>query len=80
MQRPKPGELWRFTKHSSISRHLVTPGTLLLVLESDETAIEDHPNVFRLRALIDNKVFDFYAPASYMESCRDEINGLSEKR
>jgi len=66
MQRPQPGELWRFTKHSSISKQLVIPGTLLLVLESDELD-QHHPNVFRLKALINNSVFDFYTPASYME-------------
>ena len=78
MQRPRPGEIWRFTKHTSISRHLVSPGTLIFVLESDEESCLDNPNVFRVKAIIDNEVFDFYAPSTYMESCSEEFSCFAE--
>lgn len=65
MQRPRAGEIWKFTNYTKISNQLVIPGTLLLVLESDE--LDNHPTVFRLKALINKIVFDFYTPASYME-------------
>ena len=65
MQRPRAGEIWRFTKHTKINNQLVIPGTLLLVLDSDE--LDDHPSVFRLKTLINKSVFDFYTPAAYME-------------
>jgi hypothetical protein len=35
-------------------------------LESDELN-EQHPTVFRLKAVINSSIFDFYTPASYME-------------
>jgi hypothetical protein len=66
MQRPRPGEIWRFTKHTKISKQIVIPGTLLFILESDELN-EQHPTVFRLKAVINSSIFDFYTPASYME-------------
>ncbi len=78
MQRPRPGEIWRFTKHTSISKHFVSPGTLIFVLESDEESVKDNPKVFRVKAIIDNEVFDFYAPSSYMESCSEEFSHFAE--
>ena len=78
MQRPRPGEIWRFTKHTSISKHFVSPGTLIFVLETDDEFCEDNPKVLHLKAIIDNEVFDFYAPSSYMESCSEEFSHFAE--